>query len=284
MDVWTHMMSSRDRSIARARRPEALAASMATPPLEGLDWLGRAPSPKAPLLYRVLLRLGEAFLYRVCRIRVTVEGREHLPSGGFIVVAALHRSWVDPLVVLRALPLEPRVWFMGSGPTAFAQPWRERLLRRTGGILPVWRGGVGIDVHVAAAKAVLERGGVLGLFLEGRIGGPPDAPARVRDGAAMIALRTGEQIVPMAISGTDALYRGKRVRVRILPPTSVADLIGTDATDHVVPGTREELRVARALTAAVTERVAAAVAEDHPATVDPPGHPRRWPWLARLMR
>ncbi|MET0773361.1 MAG: lysophospholipid acyltransferase family protein [Candidatus Limnocylindrales bacterium] len=284
MGWWHRLVGGGEASNARARRPAALAASLADAPREGLDWLGRRPSAEAPRLYRVLLRLGEVFLYRVCAIRIRVEGREASPRGGYILVVALHRSWIDPRVVLRALPVEPRVWFMGSGPTAFDRPWKERLLRRTGGILPVWRGGVGIDVHVEAARAVVEEGAVLALFIEGRIAGPPDRPARARDGAALLALRTDAPIVLMALCGSEVLYRGKRISARLLPPTSVSELIGPrDGTD-AVPGTRAELRLAHALTTAMTERIAAAVTLDHPGTVDPPDHPRRWPWLSRLMR
>lgn len=284
MGLWQRLVGGGGRSIARARRPEALAASLAEAPKEGLDWLGRRPSPTAPLLYRVLLRLGEVFLYRVCAIRVDVQGREALPRDGYLLVAALHRSWIDPVVVLRALPVEPRVWFMGSGPTAFDRPWKERLLRRTGGILPVWRGGVGIDVHADAARAVVEEGAVLALFVEGRIAGPPDRPARARDGAALLALRTDAPIVLLALCGAEELYRGKRVSARLLPPTSVSELVGPRDAHDVAPGTRAELRAAHALTTAMTERIAAAILTDHPGTVDPPTHRRRWSWLTRLMR
>jgi hypothetical protein len=100
------------------------------------------------------VRLGEAFLFGLCGLRLEVEGREHLPQGGFIAACALHRSWLDPLLIIRALPLEPRVWFIGSGPTAFDRRWRERLLRHIGGLLPVWRGGRDIFVHVRAAQAI----------------------------------------------------------------------------------------------------------------------------------
>jgi 1-acyl-sn-glycerol-3-phosphate acyltransferase len=284
MSVWTRLFGGGDASIARAHRPQALAASLASPPLEGLDWLGHRPSATAPLLYRILLRLGGAFLFGVCGIRVEVQGREHLPRSGFLLVAALHRSWIDPLVVLRALPVEPRVWFLGSGPTAFDRPWKEWLLRRTGGILPVWRGGSSVDVHVEAAKAVVEEGGVLGLFIEGRIAGPPDRLVRAQQGAAFLALRTGELVVPVVVCGTEVLYRGKRLSVHILPPTSVADLLGTDHADCLVPGTRHELRVVHHLTDALVARMGPVVAGDHAATVDPVDHPRHWSWLTRLMR
>jgi 1-acyl-sn-glycerol-3-phosphate acyltransferase len=271
-------------SIARARRPQELAASMDEPPLEGLDWLGRAPGSGAPLLYRIMVTLAWAFLSRVCGLRVRVDGREQLPDGGYIAVCALHRSWIDPLLLIRAIPIEPRVWFMGSGPTAFDRPWKESLLRKTGGILPVWRGGTDVDVHVRAAAAVVDEGAVLGLFAEGAIAGRPDRPHKMRLGAALLCLRTGAQIVPVAMCGAEELYRGKRMTVRLLPPTSPRELLGEAWVGAPEPGSRDELRVARALTKALSERIAAAVAEDYPGTQDPPETPRRWKWLTRLMR
>jgi 1-acyl-sn-glycerol-3-phosphate acyltransferase len=279
------LLGGGDASIARARRPGELAASMATPPPEGLDWLRARPGPRAPLLYRVLLALGDAFLFHICAIRVTVQGREHLPAGGSIVVAALHRSWIDPVVLLRVLPREPRPWFLGSGPTAFDRAWKERLLRRTGGILPVWRGGADVEVHVRAAQAVVDEGAILALFMEGAIGGPPDRISRLRDGAALLAMRTGAPIVLMSMCGAETLHRGKRIAVRVMPATTVEDLLGTEP-GAITPlaGTRDELRRARALTRAMAARIDTALALDHPGTLDAAAAPRRWTWLERLMR
>jgi len=253
-------------------------------PAEGLDWLQRAPGPDAPRIYRLLLRLGEVFLYRVCNLQVRVEGREHLPAGGYIAVCALHRSWIDPMAVIHALPIEPRVWFLGSGPTAFDRGWKERLLRRTGGILPVWRGGADVSVHVRSAAAVIEQGAVLALFVEGAVGGPPDGPGKLRAGSALICLRTGAPIVPVAVCGAEELYRGKRIALRILEPTTPADLLGDAWRGLPEQGSRAELEMARALTDAVAARIAAAVSELYPATVDPPRMKHRWSWLTRLMR
>jgi 1-acyl-sn-glycerol-3-phosphate acyltransferase len=261
-----------------------MADSLAAPPREGLDWLGRTPSARAPRLYRLLVWLAERFLFGLCDLRLDVRGQAGLPSSGYVAFCALHRSWVDPLVLVRALPHEPRVWFMGSGATAFDRRWKERLLHRTGGLLPVWRGGTDISVHERAARAVVEEGAVLALFAEGAIAGPPDRPARMRDGAALLALRTGAPIVPVAICGAEELYRGKRIAVRILAPTSPAALLGASWHGPPPPGTRDELRTAHALTAAIAGRLAEAVAEAYPRTVDPPSAPRTWSWLTRLMR
>ena len=284
MGIWHRIVGGGDETIERARRPQAAAGALATPPKQGLDWLGREPTADAPLLYRILLWLAHLVLFRLCRLRLRVRGREHLPDRGAIAMIALHRSWIDPLVVAEALPLEPRVWFLGSGVTAFDRPWKERLLRRTGGLLPVWRGGSDVDVHVRAAHAVVRHGGVLALFAEGRIGGPPDAPASMRSGAGLLCLRTGAPIVPIAVTGTDELYRGRRLRVDVLPATSPQELLGPRWQGPPEPGSREELRMARALTAAVSAQLAPVIARSYPETVDPPSAPRRWRRLTRLMR
>jgi 1-acyl-sn-glycerol-3-phosphate acyltransferase len=239
------------------------------------------------LLYRLLLGLGEGFLYGVCRIRVEVEGHDVLPgSGGYILAAALHRNWIDPLIAIRAVPRQPRVWFLGSAPTAFDKPWKERLLRRTGGILPVWRGGRGVAVHVEATQAVIDEGAVLCLFIEGAIVGPPDRVwPGVRGGSGILALRTGAPIVICAMTGSHELYRGKRIAVRLMAPTSAADLLG-DAWPAEMPAkdSRDELRLARQVTQAIAARIDAVLPEMAARVADPPDRSRRWRWLTRLMR
>ena len=266
-------------------RPEALAAARGGAQREGLDWLGRAPDGHLGMLARLLLGLGSVCLFRLAAIRVTVDGPEHLPGAGYVVAAALHRAWIDPLVAIRALPAEPRPWFIGSGPSTFQRPWREALLRHVGGILPVWRGGVDPDVHVTAAKAVVDAGCPFVIFVEGAVAGDPDRIHRVRAGVGLLALRLGDvPIVAMAVAGTNDVYRGKRVAVRILPPLTARALAGADwpATEPR-PETRDELRLARLVTDRLAERLQAAVDELYPGTVDPPDRPRRWRWLRGLF-
>ena len=210
-------------------------------------------------------------------------------SGGYLLVAAVHRGWMDPFLVQHALPIEPRAWFLGSAPTAFSSRWREWLLHRVGGMLPVWRGGVGIDVHVASAEAVLAAGGVFVIMAEGGIPGPPDRLAPFRSGSALIAIRTGAPIVPLAIVGSKELYIGRRMATRILPATSAAALLGgAVGTGDAAPerGSRAELDVARRLTERLAAVLEPVVTELYPRTVDPPERPRRfrgitWLFIAR---
>ena len=274
-----------DETAKLARRPEALAASLGVRPKEGLEWLGRAPDGRLSMLARLLLGAGGLLLFRLGRIRLTVEGREHLPESGYLVAAALHRGWIDPLVVIRALPAEPRPWFIGSGPSTFDRRWKETLLRRVGGILPVWRGGVSVDEHVAATRAVVDAGCPYVIFIEGGTAGPPDRLHRVRSGVGLAALRLdGMPIVPFALAGSDDLYRGKRIGARIGPPITAAELLGDAMPARPPePGSREELRLARLVTERLAERIEAAVAEMYPGTVDPPEAARPWRWLRRLF-
>jgi 1-acyl-sn-glycerol-3-phosphate acyltransferase len=276
-------MTGRRRRAAANIRPEEIRRARGEV-REGLDWLGRPPDVRAGIAFRLARAVARVLLVGICGFRVDARGREHLPAGGgYLLLAAVHRGWLDPFLALDAVPAEPRVWTLGSGPSAFDRPWKEWLLRRTGGVLPVWRGGIGIEGHVAAARAVLERGGVFSTFVEGTIGGPPDRPTPFRHGAFVIALRTGAPIVPLAVAGTEVLYRGKRFATRILPPVTMAELVGEAWAGVPEPGSREELRVARLAAEVLEARLAPVIAEIHPGTVDPPGRRRRWPWLTGLL-
>ena len=256
--------------------PQALAAARGGA-REGLAWLGRKPESKASPLYRVLRLVARAVLFGLFRFRIETRGQEHLPTGGYLIVGAAHRGWMDPFLVHHALPVEPRVWFLGSGPSTFTSRWREWLIHRIGGLLPVWRGGVGVEQHVASARAVLANGGLFAQMPEGTVSGPPGRLGPFRIGWALIALRTNAPIVPFAMAGTEELYLGKRMASRVLAATSVADLLGPE-WDGTVPaeGSREEFDLARRLSDALAVRLGPVVEEIHPATVDPPGHPRRF--------
>ena len=255
--------------------PEALARARGDA-REGLDWLGRPPEVRASILYLVIRVVARAILLGLFRFRIRAEGREHLPAGGYLLVGAAHRGWMDPFLVLHALPREPRAWFLGSAPSTFTSRTREWFVRRVGGLLPVWRGGVRIDGHVASARAVLDRGGVFVQMPEGTVSGPAGRIGPFRSGWALIALRTRAAIVPFAMAGTEELYFGRRLASRVLPPTTIEELLGVEGVLPPVPeGSRDELDRAHAMTDALAERLGPAVVELYPWTVDPPGHPRR---------
>ena len=255
--------------------PQALADARGGA-VEGLAWLKRTPESRASILYRLVRLLARFVIFGLFRFRIETSGREHLPDGGYLLVGAAHRGWMDPILVVHALPIEPRAWFLGSAPSTFTTRWREALIHRLGGLLPVWRGGIGADQHVASARAVIANGGVFAQMPEGTVSGPAGSIGPFRVGWAVIALRTDAPIVPFAMAGTEELYIGKRMVSRILPPTTVAGLLGP-GWDGVRPieGTRAELDLARELSAALALVLGPVVVELWRRTVDPPDHPRR---------
>jgi 1-acyl-sn-glycerol-3-phosphate acyltransferase len=256
--------------------PQALADARGGA-VEGLAWLGRTPEARASVLYRVLRLVARFVCFVVLRFRIRTGGQELLPrGGGYLLVAAAHRGWMDPFVVMHALPPEPRTWFLGSGPSTFTSRWREWLVRRIGGLLPVWRGGVGVDQHVASARAVLDNGAVFAQMPEGTVSGPPGRLGAMRTGWALIAIRTDAPIVPLAMAGTEELYLGRRMATQVLAPTSVRALAGLpDDARLPTAGSREELDLARTLTDRLAGVLGPVVEALHPWTVDPPEHPRR---------
>lgn len=255
--------------------PEALAAARGGA-VEGLAWLGRIPESKASIRYRLIRLLARFVLFVVFRFRIRTDGQGHLPSGGYLLVAAAHRGWMDPFVAMHAIPAEPRAWFLGSAPSTFTSRWRERLIHALGGLLPVWRGGVGVDQHVASARAVLDNGGVFIQMPEGTVSGPPGRLGPFRIGWAVIALRTDAPIAPLAVAGTEELYLGRRLASRVLPVTSVRELAGLEAGVSLPPaGTREELELAHRISDRLSAILGPVVVELHAWTVDPPSRPRR---------
>src|SRR6476660_7024450 len=94
--------------------PEALAAGRGGA-VEGLAWLGRPPEAKASILYRLLRLVARFVIFGAFRIRIRTSGQEHLPKGGYLLVAAAHRGWMDPFGVIHALQLDRRCWVRSSG-------------------------------------------------------------------------------------------------------------------------------------------------------------------------
>lgn len=256
--------------------PEALAAARGGA-VEGLAWLGRVPEARASVPYRLLRLVARFVIFAVFRFRIRTSGQANLPPGGYLLVGAAHRGWMDPFVVIHALPMEPRAWFLGSAPSTFTSRWRESLIHMLGGLLPVWRGGFGVEQHVASARAVVANGAVFVQMPEGTVSGPPGRLGPFRSGWAIIALRTDAPIVPFALAGTEVLYIGKRMASQILPATSARALAGL-APDEPLPGpgSREELEAARRMGEALAGVLGPVVTALYSWTVDPPGRPRRF--------
>ena len=230
----------------------------------------------------------------VFAFRTDVVGLEHLPRdargrpvGGWIAAGLPHRTWVDPFVVFDALPAAPRVVFFGDGPAIFRSAWRRWLVRRVGGVIPIWPGGgrAAVDAHLAGVRTALDAGSVVCLFPEAGPATPPGTARPLGLGIAYFALRTGRPIVPMVLGGTHELYRGRRFRLVVLPSVTARDLAGI-APDAAVPEawSPDERAAAHRIVERLHALTAGPVAAAHTATITPPGTRRRWRWLQTAWR
>ncbi len=254
-------------------------------------------SPRAGAAYR-LLRLAWRIPVFLLRFHVEVSGLENLPrdaagrlTGGWVAAGLPHRTWVDPFLVWMVLPAEPRLVFFGDARTMARSPLRRWVVRRVGGILPIpsHGGPRSFATHLAAAGDVLHAGAVFCLFPESGMPVPVGTARPISPGVGYIALRSGAFIVPIVIGGTDLLYLGRRIAVRIGAPVTWAEL-AVAAGDEVVPdtapepGSGEERRLARRVSDGLHAHTAPAVLRAHEDVAPVPGVRLRGTGLTHLFR
>ena len=132
-------------------------------------------------------------------VRVRVEGREHVPKRGAVILASNHRSFLDSIFI--PLVLRRRVTFVAKA-EYFDDPKTAWFFRSCGQI-PIRReGGSASERALASATEVLRGGKVFAIYPEG---------TRTRDGLlhrghtgiARLALRCNVPIVPIGLIGSD---------------------------------------------------------------------------------
>ena len=151
--------------------------------------------------------------------RMTINGREHIPSSGPFVLAPIHRSYVDTPIA--GCVTTRRLRFMGKDTM-----WHNRQfgwLLSTLGAFPVTRGTADREA-LSRCIAVLAGGEPLVLFPEGeRKSGRLVQP--LFDGAVYVAIKAGVPIVPVGIGGSEKVMPKsakfiypRKVHVEIGPP------------------------------------------------------------------
>jgi 1-acyl-sn-glycerol-3-phosphate acyltransferase len=157
----------------------------------------------------------------LCRLyfRLEVVGAGNVPASGPFVVAPVHRSNVDFMLV--AMITRRRLRFMAKDSL-----WRVPLLRglvEVLGAFPVERGSPDRQA-LRRCLEVLEAGEPLVVFPEGTRKEGPQV-GELFEGAAYLSIRAGVPIVPVGIGGSAAAMprgartvRPARVRVVVGPP------------------------------------------------------------------
>ncbi len=157
-----------------------------------------------PIVYwlaRAVLQPFFHIYWRLSRI-----GREYIPRQGPVIVAANHRSFLDPFVIA---VMARRPMHYVAKKELFMRPWQAWILNALGAF-PVDR-GASDEQMIETAKAILARGDIVLIFPEGtRV--RPGALGKPKRGVGRLALESGAPVVPVAVIGTEAIRRGWRIR------------------------------------------------------------------------
>lgn len=191
-------------------------------PQEGGAWSSAGGAEDRPLTR------GERAFYQFARLvlkgfgllfwRVQLKGLDNVPADGPFVVAPVHRSNVD--TVLMAFISRRHLRYMAKD-SLWRKRWSAKLLTALGGF-PVNRDAPDREA-LRTCEAALRRGEAVVMFPEGtRRTGP--VVADLYEGAAFVALRGGVPIVPVGIGGSSgAMPRG----AKLMRPVKIRMVIGT---------------------------------------------------------
>ena len=225
----------------------------------------------APLLpapeYR---RFRVALLRLACRVviggllKIRLENPERLATGPAIYCFN-HLNWVDPLVLMAALPVVPHYAMFGPKEADMRRGGRNRLIAWSGFGIPYRPAKTDLLATTRRVTRVLDDGWVILIAGEGRIHRGERELAPLADGTAYFALRAGVPLIPLAINGTSWLSFRRGVRVRVGEPIPAAGRATREAVD------------------ALTARTAAALVSLTADFADPPAPGPLWQRLTELF-
>src|SRR5262249_22059416 len=181
------------------------------------------------------MRLAAAGLFRF-----TVRGIENLPERGPYLICPNHQSYLDGALVASALPYAVIRRFVTLGWPAFFSGGIRTLLARATNCVPI-DPDTNLRRAMIVSAAALKQGKVVLIFPEGGLtwdGGLQP----FKKGPAILAHEMGVPIVPVAITGTFAIWpkggggprRLARVTVTIGRPIEVHDRRTCESTDGCI--------------------------------------------------
>jgi len=198
----------------------------------GVVGRGRHSPTRIATRKTLAIRFGSLVLRTIARliIRIRVEGDlSAIPESGPLIIAANHASSADPVLIgafLNGRLRRPLNWL---GKRELVETPVIGWFMRQAGIHPVDRATADVEAF-RTAMAILDSGNILTVFPEGTRS-RDGALQPVREGVAVLALRSGAPILPVGVADTDKVWRkgsllprpGKSVTVRYGRPFVLAD-------------------------------------------------------------
>jgi 1-acyl-sn-glycerol-3-phosphate acyltransferase len=149
--------------------------------------------------------------------RVRVEGLEHVPEDGPAILASNHVSFSDSFFL--PLVLRRRVTFVAKA-EYFEDPKTAWFFRAVGQI-PIKRtGGSASEGALAAAREVLDGGGLFGIYPEGTRSGDGRL-YKGHTGVARLAVQTRAPVLAVAMIGTREAQPIGQVMPRLFMPITI---------------------------------------------------------------
>lgn len=157
-----------------------------------------------PLWQRLARRVIHLFSRLAFRLltRLTITGRERVPSSGGLILAANHADKIDipMMAVFAGRPVE----ILGTDDVPL-HPFLDRLMKIYG-FIPIRRGSFDRKA-LQTALDVLASGGCVGIFPEGGLwdddgGGAGSGAMAFRSGVAWLSHKAGVPVLPIGFAGT----------------------------------------------------------------------------------
>jgi 1-acyl-sn-glycerol-3-phosphate acyltransferase len=181
--------------------------------------------------------------------RPRIEGAEHIPATGPVILAGNHLAFSDSPFITLASPRP--VFFIGKDEYVNGRGLKGRVKAaffRAVGMIPVDRDGAkGGVAALMTGRKLLEEGRIFGIHPEGTRS-PDGRLYRGRTGVARLALMTGAPVVPCALIGTERvqppgkkLPRPARVTIRFGEPLDFSRYEGMERDRYVLRAVTDEV-------------------------------------------
>ncbi|MEZ0323336.1 MAG: lysophospholipid acyltransferase family protein [Hydrogenothermaceae bacterium] len=195
--------------------------------------------PYSEIGYRIFYIVRPLFRYL---LRIKAEGTENIPKNGGCIIAANHRSHLDPPVLNI---ISPRPILFMAKKELFEVPFLGWFIRKAGAI-PVNRDNKDVSA-LKKALNVLKDGYCIGIFPEGTRSKPGEF-RKAQPGVGFLIEKAKVPVIPVLIEGTDKVFPVKakfpklfmyNIEVKVGKPVNFH---GLSSYEHIAEKVMEEIK------------------------------------------